>query len=223
MASSDFIPNQPIPSIKKPQMIIGAFGLQLIKPKFYKQGTGLNPLSGDDELSPTTNKGTLGLPVFGGIVFKAGSYIDKNGAQVNYGKIGISDSANTNGLADLLIECCLIEVGQQRKIVSTEIQGKSNPVLQFISNGAYSVTIKGILASSLPNVYPDAGMRALQSICNAEDSVSIQCPYLQDFFKIGNLVVQYASFPQLEGNITVQPFELKCLSDEPVILKTKDA
>lgn len=213
MASSDFIPNQPIPSIKKPQMIIGAFGLQLIKPKFYKQGTGLNPLSVDEELSPTTNKGTLGLPVFGGIVFKSGSYVDKNGETVDYGFFD----------RDLLIECCLIEVGQQRKIVSTEIQGKSNPVLQFISNGAYGVTIKGILASSLPNVYPDADMRALQSICNAEDSVSVQCPYLQDFFKIGNLVVQYASFPQLEGNITVQPFELKCLSDEPVILKTKDA
>lgn len=66
-------------------------------------------------------------------------------------------------------------------------------------------------------------MRALQSICNAEVAIEVQCAYLQDFFQIGNLVVQYASFPQLEGNITVQPFELKCLSDEPVILKTKDA
>jgi len=211
---SDFIPNQPIPSVKKPQMILGAFGLQLIKPKFYKQGTGLNLLNVDDELKPTTNKGTLGLPVFGGIVLKAGNYLDKNGETVNYGK---------DGLQDLLLECCLIEVGMQRRIVTTEIQGKSNSVKQFISNGDYAITIKGVIASSIPNVYPDTDMRALQTFCNAEDAIEVQCPYLQDFFKIGNLVVQYASFPQLEGNITVQPFELKCLSDEPVILKTKDA
>jgi len=211
---SDFIPNQPIPSIKKPQMIIGAFGLQLIKPKFYKQGTGLNPLNVDNELKPTTDMGTLGLPVFGGIVLKAGSYFDKNNTEIFYGK---------DGKQDLLLECCLIEVGMQRRIITTEIQGKSNSVKQFISNGDYAVTIKGVIASSIPNVYPDADMRALQTFCNAEDAIEVQCPYLQDFFQIGNLIVQYASFPQLEGNITVQPFELKCLSDEPVILKTKDA
>lgn len=211
---SDFIPNQPIPSVKKPQMILGAFGLQLIKPKFYKQGTGLNPLNVDDELKPTTDKGTLGLPVFGGIVLKAGSYLDKNGETVNYGK---------DGAQDLLLECCLIEVGMQRRIITTEIQGKSNSVKQFISNGDYAVTIKGVISSSIPNVYPDADMRALQTFCNAEDAVKVQCPYLQDFFQISSLVVQYAHFHQLEGNITVQPFELKCLSDEPVILKTKDA
>ncbi len=214
MAAEDFIPNQPLPSIAKPQMVLGAFGLKLLKPRFYKQGTGLNLTSVDDELSPTTNKGTLGLPVFGGITFVAGSYLDKNGETINYGK---------DGIQDLLLECCLIEVGQQRQIVSTQIQGKSSTVKQFISNGDYAVTIKGVIASSIPNVYPDADMRALQSICNAEVAVKIQCAYLQDFFQIGELVVQYASFPQLEGNITVQPFELKCLSDEPVILKTKDA
>jgi hypothetical protein len=214
MEAEDFIPNQPLPSTKKPQLILSSFGLALVKPKFYKQGQRLNLLSVDDELRPTTNKGTLGLPVFGGIVFKAGSYVNNNGETINYGK---------EGAQDLLIECCLIEVGQQRQIVSTKIQGKDASVKQFISNGDYGVTIRGVLASSIPNVYPDSDMRALQTICNAEVAVSVQCPYLEDFFQIGQIVVQYANFPQLEGNITVQPFELRCLSDEPIILKTKDA
>lgn len=211
---SDFIPNQPIPSISKPQMVLGAFGLQLIKPKFYKLGT--EPEQGDDRVKPTSSMGVLGLPVFGGIFLQAGSYNDKNNSPVNYGDEG------RVGLG-LSLECCLIEVGMQRHIVSTEIQGRSGTVKQFISNGDYAVTIKGILASSVAGVYPDTDMRVLQSFCNTEDSFKITCPYLQDFFKISRLVVQYASFPQLEGNITVQPFELKCLSDEPVILKSKDA
>ena len=210
---SDFIPNQPVPSIKKPQMIIGAFGLQLIKPKFYKQSNGLDPSVADQELKPTNSMGVLGLPVFGGITLLSGSYNNKNNDPVEYG-------GNDSGL---FLECCLIEVGMQRHIVSTEIQGRSGTIKQFISNGDYAVTIKGILASSRAGVYPTVDMEVLQSFCRAEDSFKIECPYLQDFFQIGNLVVQYASFPQLEGNITVQPFELKCLSDEPVILKTKDA
>lgn len=216
MAAEDFIPNQPLPSVAKPQMVLGAFGLKLLKPRFYKQGTGLNLSNKDSELSPTINKGVLGLPVFGGITLKAGSYIDKNGGVVNYGdggRIGLG----------LILDCCLIEVGMQRQIVSTQIQGRSGTIKQFISNGDYAITIKGVISSSIPDVYPDTDMRVLQSFCNAEDAISITCPYLEDFFQVSSLVVQYASFPQLEGNITVQPFELKCLSDEPVILKTKDA
>lgn len=204
MSAGDFIPAQPLPSINKPQLILGAFGLGLLKPKFYKSS---DADTFNDKLRPTNNKGVLGLPVFGGIVFKTTSYKNKYNETIT--------------LQDLFIDCCLIEVGIQRNIIKTDIQGRDSSVKQFISNGDHSIVIRGILAGNGQQVYPDFEMRKLTAICKSEVSVDITCPFLQDYFKVNSLVVTYASFPQKEGNITIQPFELQCLSDEPFELKLK--
>ncbi len=147
--------------------------------------------------------------MFGGIVFNAGSYINKYGDTISY--------------ETLQLECCLIEVGTQRQIVRTNVQGRDNSIKQFVSNGDDAVIIKGMLSGGGQQVYPDADMRRLQAITHAEEAVNVTCPYLQDYFKINSIVVQYAHFPQKQGNPTVQLFELQCLSDSPVQLKIKDA
>lgn len=206
MAIGEFITPNTVPSFNKPQFILSGFGLALLKPKFYKVG---EETVIDEKLEPFVKKNVFGLPVFGGIGFKEGAYINKYGTRIAY------DS--------LLLECCLIEVGNQRQIVKTNVQGRDNSVKQFISNGDDSIVIKGVLAGGGQLVYPDTDMRKLQAITHAEEAVSIVCPFLQDYFKINSLVVTYASFPQKEGNPTVQLFELQCISDSPVQLKIKDA
>lgn len=203
--SSEFITPNTFPSINKPQFILSGFGLPLLKPKFYKVGE-TNTLN--EKLRPTTNAGPLGLPVFGGIVFNAGSYVDRYGNTINYDSI--------------FIDCCLIEVGGTRHIVSTQVQGRDNSIKQFISNGDDAVTIRGVLSGMDQQTYPDFEMRKLMDIVKAEQAVTVTCPFLQDYFGISSLVVQYYDFPQKEGNPTLQMFDLKCLSDSPVQLQIKD-
>lgn len=205
MASTFITPNT-VPPLNKPQFILSGFGLPLLKPKFYKVGES-NVLN--DKLRPSVSAGALGLPVFGGIGFLGGSYVDRYGNTITY--------------EGLFLDCCLIEVGVQREIVETKVQGRDSSIKQFISNGDDAVTIRGVLAGGDQLTYPDVEMRALMAVVKAEQSVSIQCPYLQDYFGISQLVVRFADFPQKEGNPTVQLFELKCLSDAPVTLKIKDA
>lgn len=191
---SEFIPSQPLPPVNKPALILSGFGLPLLKPKFYKTGESIS--QGGTEIKPEISGyiGSLGLPVFGGI-----SFLDL-------------PSGN-----NLYLDCCLIEVAQQRNIVTTSLNGFDGTVKQFISNGDYAVTIRGVLSASKKGYYPDFEMKLLQEVATMDKEIKISCQYLQDFFKIKYLVVQYARFPQLEGNMEVQPFELQCLSDLPLI------
>ncbi|TGE23556.1 DUF6046 domain-containing protein [Hymenobacter metallicola] len=145
--------------------------------------------------------GLLGLPVFARVEFLAAA-----------------------GWAQVVLNDPIVEISRDKLIVTTEIQGRDGSVKEFISNGDYAVTIKGVLASDptdgrYARRYPTREVQALQAVINAKEAI----PVTGRLFKllgIRNLVIKGHSWPALPGFTNLQAYELRCLSDEPIELQT---
>lgn len=121
----------------------------------------------------------------------------------------------------LLIDAVLFDVSMQKVIVKTEIPGRKGSVKEYISDGDYAVSIRGMLVSSSPSSYPNDEVKELLRLIQLPQAIVAVSPFLQ-LFGIYELVVENYSLPQLEGYQNVQPFQLDCISDVPIQLIEED-
>jgi len=116
----------------------------------------------------------------------------------------------------------LVEVSQDKNIVLTEVQGRNGTVKEYISDGDFSVSIKGILASDpfdgrYSRRYPEREVQALRQLVAIPEALPVTGRLFQ-ILGIRNLVIKGVSWPTLPGFTNLQAYELRCLSDEPVEL-----
>lgn len=195
------------------QLIANSFGLAAVKPKVFAAGVGrpLDSNAGDypeNEVEVTTRLNTggldqevtsyLGTPVFADLTLKA----DENDEGVN-------------------MQTVLFEVEQQRNIVTTAVQGRNGTIKEYISDGDYTVSIRGLLVDPDPYTYPAAQVQNLRDLLVLPQSLVAVSGFLQ-LFQIYNLVVTGWRMFQMEGFQNVQAFELQCISDVPVELIEED-
>lgn len=119
--------------------------------------------------------------------------------------------------AGLRIDTVLMDINQQRNIVTTAIQGRNGTVKEYISDGDYQITVRGILVEAGPYDYPAEQVRELLRLCRVQAAVQAVSPFLQ-LFQIYDVVITDYRLPQLEGYQNLQPFELTCISDTPIEL-----
>lgn len=119
--------------------------------------------------------------------------------------------------AGLRIDTVLMDISQQRNIVTTAIQGRNGTVKEYISDGDYQITVRGILVEAGPYDYPAEQVRELLRLCRVQAAVQAVSPFLQ-LFQIYDVVITDYRLPQLEGYQNLQPFELTCISDTPIEL-----
>ncbi|WP_188815570.1 DUF6046 domain-containing protein [Hymenobacter cavernae] len=143
----------------------------------------------------------LGLPVFTRVEFPATSFRDK-----------------------VVLDDPIVEVGRDKLIIATDIQGRDGTVKEYISNGDYAVTIKGILASDpkdgrYSRRYPTREVQNLQALIDAAEALPVTGRLFR-ILGIRNLVIKGHTWPALPGFTNLQAYELRCLSDEPIELST---
>jgi len=155
------------------QLIANSFGLGAVKPKVYAAGIG-EPLASnaadfpDAEVTITTRLNTgsstqevtsyLGTPVFADLTLK----LDEQDDGLN-------------------IQTVLFDVDQQRNIITTAVQGRNGTIKEYISDGDYSVTIRGILVDEDPYTYPATQMQELLALLQAPQSLVAVSGFLQLF------------------------------------------
>lgn len=148
-------------------------------------------------------RGLLGLPVF---------------CRLNFEPIR-TDAGLFAGL-ELLDP--IITVSQPLNILSTTIAGRRRgTVKEFIGEGDFEVSIKGILATD-PHAenrfaYPLEQVQLMREMAGLGVALPVT-GWLLDVYGIKNLVIKTASYPELPGFTNLQAFELQCLSDEPIEL-----
>ena len=147
----------------------------------------------------------FGTPVFSNLVFKKGSYKANNGTIVEY--------------PEVILDTVLCDVNMQKNIIKTVVQGRNGSVKEYISNGDYSINIRGGIFSLNPEEYPRQDVSALISICNAPNELEIVSWFLQ-MFGINNIVIESFDFVQQEGYQSCQLFTMQCVSDEPIQLQS---
>lgn len=191
------------------KLIIKSFGLSALKPKFYVI-TDTEKLAIENAARQEGNRNkshsAFGLPVFDVLSFGAKQYetLDKE-------KITVKEFAL--GLA-------LLEVTQQKQIIATAIQGRNGSVKEYIADGDFQITIRGILSSNAQDVFPEDDLNSLIEFCNIPESITVGSDYLARF-GITDIVITNYHFTQDEGMRNVQRFTIECLSDTPFEINKK--
>lgn len=142
---------------------------------------------------PSDTVSYLGTPVFGAVVLK-------------YEPLNL----------ELELQTVLSEISMTKNIVKTELQGVDGTVKEYISDGDYEITIQGAIVSE-DDFYPEDGATLLHQLCLVKDALVVESDFLQ-LFDIYNIVVESYSFPEQEGFLNMQLFELQCISDKPIEL-----
>lgn len=146
---------------------------------------------------------------------------------VRYKKDGVIHKIN-----GIKLLCAVMEISNTRNIVKTDIQGRDGSVKEFINNGDYQISIKGILSNDVytpdgtvpskgNNKYPMDAVAHLNTICTAPCAIHVTNSLLYTL-GIYDLVIEDFSFPATQGKENIQAFQLNCLSDTTFILQEKE-
>jgi hypothetical protein len=216
--SSDFKTNSVVASEVAGQgkLILKSFGLSLIKPKLFTLSNGLQNVYSEQqnqrEGQKVSSNSLFGLPVFGALTL-AGNQSNGN---LNYEDL----DGKKHSVPPITLPIVLIEVSQQKHIVTTDITGRNGSIKEYVSDGDYVINIKGTLTSGANDVYPENELKALLDFLKAPVDIVATSDVLH-FIGITNIVVTDYRFEAVEGNRSIVPFEINALS-EPAYEITPD-
>jgi len=157
--------------------------------------------------------------------FGVGEDITRTGLMPYYSKfytpvwdnVVLKDQA-TNPLLGLRIDSVLIDASLANVVKRTRITGRAGTVKEYITEDDVSITIRGALFGDIKDQYPE-DMTTLINMCRTGTSLEIDSVFLNDHFKVYNIVVDSLRFAQRHGGMQKQAFELKAFSDVPYELE----
>lgn len=126
-----------------------------------------------------------------------------------------------DGQTPLKLETVLIDVSQNKNIITTAVQGRNGTIKEYIADGDYDITIRGALVNPLSEAYPIDQVRDLHQVLLQSNIIDVVSDYLR-IFEIYSIVVTSYRFFQQEGFQNMQLFEIQALSDAPVELISED-
>lgn len=187
------------------RLLVRSAGLQNVEVAIFK---GQIPTQDDRNvipLPPQSNiKNKFGIAV-SNLIIKARDYFDIDGNLV------------TSFNEDVIIDNVLFDVSRQKNIVTTDIQGKDEPVIEYIAGGSKTINMKCFLPGR-NGEYPIDQMANLLPAVNASVELEIQSWFL-DQFGIKTIVFTGDMYPTNQGSESYQIVELQAISTTPVELK----
>lgn len=212
-----------LPQLANPErtmrFVLQQFGLERVQVNRFKPGTTLNA-TGTEQVGTAVafqDKGTttmhtgaygdaplsgLGTPIFCDMEVMAAA-----------------DRLNATQQSIRLLNV-LVEVEHTKNIVKTTVQGFDGTVKEYISDGDYIVTIRGVLYNTFRKDYPKDAARLLLSIFRRKQALDVTSEYLR-LFDIHSLVVESFRMGQEQGRQNMQKFQATCSSDMPLLLKKR--
>ena len=195
MSQNFIIPQNEQQAKDASKLVIKTLGLGLAKTLLYN-------IPQQDKDLPLSKSQMLGTSVFSNLTIAGRHYTDIEGYRRNF--------------PDIVLETVLFNVAQQKNIVITPVQGRNTTVKEFISNGDYAITIKGLITGA-NGVFPMAAMQDFIQMQNAPIAIDVSSWFLQ-LFDIYNIVITYCDFIEVEGMYSTQQFEIQAYSDQPIEL-----
>jgi hypothetical protein len=168
------------------------------------KGAAANVFIPDSVTEEPVGRSYLGTPVIDNLEFPQGSYTDLEGNTIDYGAV--------------VVDTVIFSVSKPRNIVKTPIQGRNGTVKEYVSDGDYVITCRGII-SNRDNVIPLDQARDLRTVFEVPQQVPIVSEYLNDLFEIFDIVIEQWDMPQVEGTRNQIPFSFTATSDVPLDLE----
>ena len=187
------------------RLLVRSAGLQNVEVAIFK---GQIPTQDQRNVIPTPPqsniKNKFGIAV-SNLIIKARDYFDIDGNLV------------TSFNEDVIIDNVLFDVSRQKNIVTTDIQGKDEPVIEYIAGGSKTINMKCFLPGR-NGEYPIDQMANLLPAVNASVELEVQSWFL-DQFGIKTIVLTGDMYPTNQGSESYQIVELQAISTTPVELK----
>jgi hypothetical protein len=146
----------------------------------------------------------LGTPVMDNLKFNDGTYTDLDDNEISY--------------QGITINTVVFEVTKVRNVVKTKIQGRNGTVKEYVSDGDFQITCRGML-SNKDNVFPQDQAKVLREIFEVPQQLPIVSLFLNNVFDIFNIVIETWSMPFVEGKRNEIPFSFIAVSDVPLDLE----
>lgn len=215
-----FLP--PIIQKNNEKTLIKGFGLPLVQRALITANALSIKTDAPDKIS------YFGTPIYGSLFIQKPEYssFEYNPFSKVYQETPIVLASNSTiaGNEGLLLDNVIIDVTQNKQIVTTEISGfNSGTVKEYINKGDYAINIRGFFATKNPDEAPLVDSSILTSYCSAPVTLSITNTFLNRIFNVNNIVITNLSMSQQVGIRNVQYFEISALSDNPFDLKQQDA
>ena len=198
------------------KLIARGAGLGLVKAGFFGIDYAKASKSNTTTLDNYIAKGTLsGVPVFDAVILKKPIGTGNNTQTFTGG----SSTAPIDKDNDLILPIALITINQEKNIVRTNVQGRNGSVKEYVSDGDYQISIKGVIVGENSNEPPIKDLEKLDTFCKTPFSLDVVSNVL-DYFKIYTVVIAGYSYEQREGMRNVFDFNLNCYSDTPFEIKS---
>lgn len=154
----------------------------------------------------------LNTPIYDNMVIQPYEYsiktIDANGNTVT----------ETTEYRGIRVDTVIFDVSQTKNIVTTQVQGRSGTIKEYISDGDFIISARGAIVNE-DNIYPERDVKTLINICKVPDALKITSPFLNNIFGIQEVVIMNYRLNQSEGFRNLQLFELTLQSDIPIQLR----
>lgn len=156
----------------------------------------------------------FGTPTYGGLFVERPAYdvysFNENTKEYVKEDMGSKLSENTEG--GFYLENCIIDVTQSKNIITTEVTDFTGTVKEYIADGDYNITIRTFIASLDPDNYPEDQVQIFTSYLQAPRELAVTNNFLNNIFKISNIVVTSFEMSQQQGLRNVQYFTINALS-----------
>lgn len=149
----------------------------------------------------------LGTPVYGSITLGDG---DADGRNTYTDAQGVESFYRT-----VQIDCALVNIGFNPKVIKTDIQGLPQTIKEFISSGDNDVNITGIF-NSTPGVAPMDFIINMSKLFAAPVPIPVTNYYLNANNIYYICIMPGTTMGQMEGEYATQRFTIVAISDVPM-------
>jgi len=129
-------------------------------------------------------KSKLGNPVYSEVVIKKSQDI-----------VVDSDSFSSEK-GYIRFDTCIVTVNQQRNIIKTPIQGRNGTVKEYISDGDYSINIKGSILGDGADKLPEKIIKDAHTLFIEPNELWLECEFLR-YFGIQYCVIESYNIDQV--------------------------
>jgi len=112
----------------------------------------------------------------------------------------------------------MFDISASWLIKKENTQGGTGTVKEYIQQDDYKITIRGFLINYASQDYPTQLVKDFWKWVGCGKSMAIVSPVI-NLLGISAIVVEDVKLVGVEGYMNIQPFEIECVSDTPVILQ----
>lgn len=153
------------------------------------------------------------------------------GVEVNsYDDEVYSDASQFDGLAiyqplileqidgtsdDYVLESAIVSFNRAKNVVLTEVQGRDTTIKEFINNGDYAISVKGIICSDDVS-FPKEKFKEFMKFMNAKQSIKIVHEVL-NLVGVHEIVITDFDCPE-PPFVNTQPYGFTAVEEKPIEL-----